>query len=193
MVNIAAMKTGRKGTVEQHPKLDLRYWQRIKALDRKGFICEWKRPGEQSLLTVEVRPQQDGVLLRYTSGNQREQFVGLVETEVGYGERKWFLCPRCGGQKAILYLKDNFFSCRVCHDLNYASSQAGDDLEYYHWQLMKICDQLKSTYNPMAEFPPLKPRGMHWKRYSRLFVKYRELTAKRNEAFLKMVSRKWNF
>ena len=81
------------------------------------------------------------------------------------GRRPWFLCPSCGRRAAILYA-GQYFYCRVCRDLAYASENEGR-LDRLYRQANKIRRQLNckpGMLNPINSVP----KGMHEKTFDRL-------------------------
>jgi hypothetical protein len=51
-------------------------------------------------------------------------FIAIERTACNYGgSRAWFLCPRCGDRRAVLYDSgDNVFGCRRCMRLIHTSA-----------------------------------------------------------------------
>lgn len=177
----SGVKVAKKTTGQCH-MLDIRKWQRQKAL----------KPGIRFVVTfgyspfvVGVAVNQEVVKLFYSvKGYEKELEIILDETKTNYGIRKWFLCPLCSERKAVLYLDGEFFACRSCHNLNYASSHYSGSPDYYHHQLRKICRRLGAEYNPRSLSAPQKPKGMHEHTYFLLRIKYHRLAMKREDAFI---------
>ena len=175
-----------KRSVESCRNLDIRILQKKKALALQSFVWEWRNENRDLTGSIGIKTLDDGLQLQYKFGEQPKKVkLDFAETAAGYGDVRWFLCPNCGDRRAILYMVDGSFACRVCHNLNYRSSQSSDDLEYYHWQLEKLCRQLKEEYDPIAIFPPERPARMHQKTYGKIYRQYRVLAHKRDKTFLK--------
>jgi hypothetical protein len=172
-----------KRSVESCPNLNMRILQKQNVFAHPAFLWEWKNQRGEWSMTVKL--EEYGLLLIYKIGDEKKKVkIFITETQAGFGKVKWFLCPSCGDRRAILYLVGGKFACRVCHNLNYTSSQATDELDYYHWQLQKLCNRLKAEYEPTSIFPPERPKGMHQKTYSAIYLKYRVLAHKRDEAWM---------
>lgn len=183
--------TGKKSkrSVESCRGLDLRQMQKEEALSRERFGWKWVDQDGNSTGSIGVVPGEEGLLLLYKEdGISKEEMIYFAETSARFGKVKWFLCPSCGNRYANLYFVDSSFACRICHNLNYRSSQSADDLEYFHWQMEKICRRLRGEYDPMAMHPPERPAGMHRKTYKRIFQQYEDLALKRHAAFMRAAS-----
>lgn len=175
-----------KVTVEECRSIDVRRWQREKLLKPGlSFTWHWRDDEGKDRASIGVITQEDCVQLVYRAdGKPIRTDIQLSETKTGFGMRKWFHCPSCGGRVAILYLKYNYFKCRKCQELNYSSSQLSGDVGYYHSQLAKLCRKLGEEYDPMGYWPPDKPKGMHQTTYDRYRARYWQLVKKRDALFL---------
>lgn len=180
---------GKKGrnTVENCRELNINKLKREKALELPSFTYSWsdqdgERTGQVSFL---VKPDKL-IALYKVNGEQRAQRIFLVESIAGYGVRKWFGCPRCEKRRSSLYIVSGEFACRECHDLNYRSSQANDDLDYYHWQLRKLCKRLQAEYDPVSDIAPSRPAGMRRVTYEQICKRYGKLADNRREAFIRI-------
>ena len=47
--------------------------------------------------------------------NGREYEVQFAGQRTGYGEKKFFICPRCGSRRTKLYLYGDQLLCRSCY------------------------------------------------------------------------------
>jgi hypothetical protein len=86
------------------------------------------------------------------------------------GRRPFFVC-RCGRKVLQLFAPRGHSSrCRHCHDLTYASRQAG--LRYrLILKAQKVRERLGGELGVVNPFPT-KPKGMHWRRYERLRARH---------------------
>jgi hypothetical protein len=165
-------------TCESCRSIDVRSWARGGHL-RPGqrFWCSWSRDGELfGSIIVLIEPEKmPGALVlsfrsRGSSGNRWrsvEQSVPITWTECHLGGwRPWFRCS-CGRRVAKLYdgVAD-FFACRRCCGLAYASQQLAPRDRLIS-QARKIRMQLGGGPSLFDPFPD-KPRGMHWSTYERL-------------------------
>ena len=164
-----------KETTSQYRQLDVRNRQRDGFLAAgRSFYWQWTRFGKV-VGSLNVRTELDRVVLSYRHRRNEEAWqseeypVYLDWTPCNYGgQRPWFVCPArgCGRRVAILY-GGRIFACRHCRQLAYDS------------QRESVCDRvLRRTQGirerlggsgSMAEPFPTKPKGMHWRTYSRLF------------------------
>ena len=105
--------------------------------------------------------------------------LSMVPNRYG-GVRPFFLCPDCGRRVRFLYLRWGRLHCRVCAGLNYKSQQTAKDEFMAYREGVKL---LRNRFNvervPIPiDFPtfiPPRPKGMHWKTYSRLCGELRQL------------------
>ncbi len=102
------------------------------------------------------------------------ELVRLTWTACRYGGRRpWFRCPvetngaYCGRRVAILYGAGKYFACRHCYRLAYPSTRE-DARDRALRKTRAIKARLGGSPALPAPFPP-KPKGMHWRTYSRLF------------------------
>ncbi len=173
-----------KMAVEQCRSIDIRRWQREDLLHR-SFTWQWLNDKGEQVASIGVYGYEDVILLKYKADDEPiETEIPLDETPNGYGRRKWFLCPSCFRRCAILYLKGKYFKCRICHNLNYRSSQIkGDKIAEIDQKLNKLVRRLGGTSYKPGMFPPPRPKGMHQSTYDRLLSRFRWLEMKRHEAF----------
>ena len=76
----------------------------------------------------------------------------------------------CYRRVALLYLSGRHFLCRHCHDLTYASRRESKGYAALH-KCQRIRRKLGGSANMTKPFPE-KPKGMHWRTYSRLFFEH---------------------
>jgi hypothetical protein len=91
------------------------------------------------------------------------------------GSRSWLVCPRvgCGRRVASLYMAGGLFLCRHCHQLGYESQQVA------HWDRLTLkADKIRGRLKWEAGILNgigLKPKGMHWQTYWRLYAEHNRL------------------
>lgn len=121
-------------------------------------------------------------------------------TKVGYGERKWFICPNCSRNTKRLYLPHGAYSweCRECHNLIYNSSRlSGNEFEYVTMQIRRLQNKLGVTKNnhwpclgltdaSIEWLPMYKPKGMRWKTFEMEREKLKFLIIKRTKLWMSM-------
>lgn len=171
---------GGRATCEAYKSIDVRHWHRTGRLFAgQTFSWAWVCAGEQSG-SIKVRTEEDALVLIYAARSLLaaewkpvEQRVPITWTECHFGGcRPWFTCSAhvngryCGRRVAILYLAGEFFACRKCYGLAYASQRGG----LWFGNLRKsqrIRMRLGGSPDPFEPFP-VKPRRMHQRTYLRL-------------------------
>lgn len=188
---------GPKDLVEDCRSLDVNRLHR-EGLLRPGLYFSWAwKDGQGNVkASIGVRTLPGAVELAYTvtpRGGDPQDIryrVPLAYTPCNYGgERPWFVCPGkgCGRRVAKLYLGGAYFLCRHCHDLAY-ESQREDRLSRLITKEQKI--RLRLGGHPGLIYPfPKKPKGMHWKTYSRLREEALELSMASHVALAEKLKR----
>lgn len=89
------------------------------------------------------------------------QDIQLTETPVGYGKRKWFICPGCSTNTRKLFLNESCtkWLCRQCNNLTYLSSNVNKNAQRklkiaIEKQQQELHVTAKNGY-PLASFIPL--------------------------------------
>ncbi len=169
---------GAHDTTDDYRAIDVRRWQRDGFL-RPGrtFGWQWTR-NNQVTASIQVRVDTGCVWLiyRHRSGGDEwkdENYpVCLDRTSCHLGgQRPWFRCPALGCRRrvAILY-GGGIFACRRCHKLAYPSQRETTDGRA-RLRAERIREKLgwePGILNPGG----MKPKGMHWKTFERLFGEY---------------------
>lgn len=125
--------------------------------------------------------ERPGLQLRYSLGADGERLeyeVWLTSTSQHLGGvRWWFQCPlgSCWRRCAKLYLPPGgkYFGCRLCYGLAY-ESQWESRSERMLRRAAKLHERLGGD-GRFPEFTPPKPKGMHWRTYSRIACEERWL------------------
>jgi hypothetical protein len=169
-----------RGTCEGCQSLDVRQLHR-KDLLRPGLRLPWSWTRKNELAgTITIETEHDAVVLIYrshrfgsTEWRDVRQRVPITWTECHLGGRRpWFKCDvysnglYCGRRVTTIYNGGDFFACRHCCGLGYASQQE-PVRERGILTARKIRMRLRGGENIMAPFPD-KPKGMHWRTYDRL-------------------------
>ncbi len=165
-------------TCESCKSIDVRRFHREgRLLAGQQFSWSWKRGNEPSG-SINIRAEADTLVLTYrwrswsaTEWKTVEQQVPITWTACHLGgQRPWFVCSAngryCGRRVAVLYGAGEFFACRRCHGLAYASQQEA----VRHLGLgraQKIRMRLGGSASILEAFPE-KPLHMHWRTYERL-------------------------
>jgi hypothetical protein len=175
---------GGRQICESCKSIDIRRWQREGRLrDGQYFSCSWTRGGEPSgSITVRTKPEAVVLMFRSRSWQDSEwksveQFVPITWTACHFGGRRpWFICSAycndqiCGRRVAVLYGLREYFACRHCYGLAYASQQE-PIRERGFIKARKILIRLGAKPDLLEPFPE-KPTRMHWRTYRRLYRAY---------------------
>lgn len=151
----------------------------VRLLSRRGALepgvwstTSWTCRGEPSG-DITHRAEAGALILDYRTKGARDaewrpvsERITVDSTACHYGgARPWFLCPGCGRRRAVLYSVGGHFRCRTCHDLAYSSTR-----ETPADRALRRADTLrrKLADRPGLHHWPPKPKGMHWRTYSRI-------------------------
>lgn len=174
---------------DQLPSLDVRRLHREGALEvGKQTIWTWRLGGVETL-SIRLLAQGHQVLLRHgarVGGKDQtvEYPIWIEKTPCHFGgTRTWFRCPvrGCGRRAAILY-RANFFACRHCQGLAYASQS-----ERREERLDRKADKLRERLGWDGDHRR-KPKRMRWGTYQRLRARYTELVASSVEGMVRRLS-----
>lgn len=168
-----------KETTADHRPLDVRRLHRDELLERRdSFNWRWSRNGE-SVGNISIHPELERVVLKYRYKSAGEDWmdqeypVSLERTPCRYGGgRVWFRCPArgCGRRVAILY-SGKVFACRHCYRLACESQR-----EATHDRALRTAQSVhqKLGGSGIIDDPVSKPKGMHWRTYTRHMDRLRE-------------------
>jgi len=167
------------GRINEYKRLDsYEFVKYLRAMDQKGLkdfesTIEWKNGG-----AVGMTLYPDRLDLNYSVGNGRVKihdtfYFDAVPNNYGGADRRYFVCPCCGGRCRYIYLRGQNFKCRKCAKLNYASQQTTKGCDMAALKMKKFLrDKFKVTESlaPIDAlcYRPLRPKGMHGKTYRRL-------------------------
>ncbi len=155
----------------QHFKLDISQIKRLLPfIEGKGII--YKANQLQLNSDIEVFYTGKSLLLHYQLSQEYIYHISLTQSDCHLGGQRIRLkCPisTCKRPVAALFLKDEIFACRTCHQLIYPS-QLRDKFSLLMFKLEKLEKTLKGKGSKGV--PPLRPKGMHQKTYQRLCAKY---------------------
>lgn len=162
---------------DDYVRLDVRWCNRQGYL-RPGWsgIVQWSRRGER-FAWINVEAGFDQITLRYKTRDRggdwqsRNQSVAVEWTPCNLGgNRGWFRCPVCGRRAAILY-GATVFACRRCLRLAYESQR-----ETPHDRALRKAQGIheKLGGSGITHEPIFKPKGMHWRTFSRQVERMRQ-------------------
>src|SRR3954463_14431513 len=168
-----------RNTVESCRSLDINKLQRTGCLD-PGWAggWQWTRDGER-VAWINLRVEADRRHLTYRVSIAGEDWQDVHETvrivripcRFG-GSRPYFVCPGvvngsyCGRRVAKLYGAGQYFLCRHCYGLAYAS-QREDEMDRALRRANKIRVRLGGQPGMASTFPD-RPKGMWQRTYDRL-------------------------
>jgi hypothetical protein len=200
---------GAKTTVEQCYALDIADWRREGLLQpgtRRSGFWGWRDVGTGNVMhrigygiDIRVDPHARLAYEVPRTGECMNYRLDLVCTCPNYGgQRWWFVCPglvsgACGRRVRKLYLAsgEEYFGCRRCCDLRYASQRE----DYAHRAMSKaqaIRVRLGGSAAMVDEFPP-KPKRMWWKTYRLLQARSEELRLKSLQIALRSYARRYYY
>ena len=136
--------------------------------------CVSRGPGEMTAATIRL-------------DNGREYEVQFAGQRTGYGEKKFFICPRCGSRRTKLYLYGDWLLCRSCYPgelyRTIKNVTPGGDLYIAH--LMRSLarkEQIELQRVPFCYLEYRKPKYRHFKKWHTAIVKLQALENMRNQA-----------
>jgi hypothetical protein len=169
-----------KDTTDGYRKIDVRFLRKHGYLAHgASFTLSWSRNSERAGW-IQCQTIDDSLILRYRhrcgDGDEwksEEYPVRISRTRCNYGgERPWLHCPAlgCDRRVAILY-GGRIFACRQCYQLAYECQR-----EAPHFRALRraqgIHEKLGGT--GIIAHPVFKPKGMHWRTYSRQLERLQE-------------------
>ncbi len=169
-----------KNTTSYHRRLDIRVLRRKGFLQFHGWMTlNWLVNGAV-VGSIDICAEFDRLILNYRHRRYEEDWkseeypVFLDRTRCNYGgERVWFRCPArgCSRRVAVLYLS-SIFACRHCLNLSYESQREAAHNRALS-RVQAIREKLGGSGSTADDFPD-KPKGMHWRTYSRLCMEAEE-------------------
>jgi hypothetical protein len=168
---------GKPETADSMP-LDLRVIARRGLLiPGNRFSWHWRVNGQESAgITIAV---EDGALVlsyrRRRAGDAVDQRVYLQSSPCHLGgSREWFTCPCCARRVVVLYAPGQYFACRQCGGLAYATQKkgVGDRASSKANKIRRRLGWSEGILNDAGS----KPKGMHWSTYRRLTAEHAALS-----------------
>lgn len=178
---------GSTTTMEETKRIDIRY------LKKQGWFNGYRSHGTLSWNCGDepsgyINAEYDGdyMLLKYRyreNGGDWEGVelrVNLTTTSCNYGgSRKWFICPNihCQRRVGVLSGHGKYFLCRHCYKLSYGSQN-----ETRLDRMIRARNKLEDKIFDETGYQ--KKKGMHWKTFDKLYLKYRWLGMKIDEGVI---------
>lgn len=96
--------------------------------------------------TISTHRTHSHLILSYAiDGNPIDESFPITTTSCNFGShRSWIIC-KCGSRVATLFLKNNYFRCRTCHDLTYRSKR--EKLLSPKYASIRYLDQFEKIQN----------------------------------------------
>ena len=165
-----------KSCTDDYRALDERQVNRAGRLT-PGSACSWQWSRRGNITgSIYMLAGIDSVTLSYRQrahGGECQDVsypVRLAHTHCHMGgQRVWWQCPGagCNRRVAVLYGGSGIFACRHCYKLAYRSQRENN--------AYAPADKLRKRLGwvaGVAHPPGDKPKGMHWKTYTRLLNEY---------------------
>lgn len=141
-----------------------------------SFSWQWL-VNDRQVAGIRIRVDVQSMVLSYLIKSTSEVVEQRVQTQtypchLG-GERRWFTCPQCSKRVALLYAPGQYFACRKCYGLGYATQKegAGDRAASRANKLRKRLGWDAGILNGNGG----RSKGMHWKTYLRLKAEHDRL------------------
>ena len=139
----------KKTIVEKCLNLDINELLKNGLLHKSLGECRWSRGGEETATanyTLRDIGFEEGRsvyiltlhLMRKGQKTSVRQDVALVATQLHFGgQRFWSRCHRCERKMGKLYVppREDYFPCRKCSGLTYASSQECHSFDWFFAQM----------------------------------------------------------
>lgn len=185
-------------TVEEYLQLDAqRLWNQGALAPGTCSSVGWPGPAGKPRATIGIKSFSGKIELHYTTTDNQGvsqtiySFVRIESTPCHFGgQRWWFRCSghQCGRRVRLLY-GVRYFLCRHCHRLNY-QSQCEPRWERLCHKAQGIRVKLGGSRSLADPFPD-KPKGMHWRTYSQLYLKEKEVSDACGRAMMKNLHTSW--
>lgn len=162
-----------KDVVEKCRTLDINRFAREGKLSSSAFYWHWINEKEETSASIIVWPELNGIRLLYTYtcfGHKQDMdyLVPVVYIHVGYGERPYFLCPRCGARCLKLYMNSPYFICRTCANLAY-NCQREKEADRLMRRARKIRRKIGASMSMLDSILLWnKPKRMRWDTFIQL-------------------------
>ena len=168
-----------KDTVESARSLDINSLNRAGCL-HPGYRGGWEwRQGSDRVAWITLWQDDDRLILSYRVSRNGGKWRDVEQpTQIVWmpchlgGQRPYFLCPGivngvvCNRRVTKLYGAGDYFLCRHCYRLAYASQREnGSDRAFR--RANKVRARLGGDASMASSFPE-RPKGMHLKTFSRL-------------------------
>jgi hypothetical protein len=140
--------------------------KKASTLRRAGYVGRpepnwWKWRNRADALGIWPKSWRDGFI------HLPNQILCTEEVPWRFGGQRFYFICDCGRRVDKLHtFGQRLWRCRHCYNLSYATRQAAPRIRRL-MRAQKIRKQLGGSLSMMDDFP-LKPEGMHWKRYQRL-------------------------
>ena len=119
-----------------------------------------------------------------TAWTEVRERIPIATTACHYGgERPWWLCPRCGSRRAVLFSVGGRFRCRACHRVAYSSTRETASDRVFR-RALTLQKRLGGHRYGTVFDPEPKPPHMHWATYERICDELHDLSIQSMQDFL---------
>lgn len=190
----------KKSSTGYYPRIDSFWFNKIipimneKEIEQKESDMEWSNGARIKTIIF-----QDKIIVNYgyrTNDYDEWKYVNeeiyFSKTSNNYGgNRLYFICPYCHNSFRFLYIRNGYFRCRNCNKLNYPMSRKGkNDIPAIKMQTIlnnKFKINTKDlSYMDMADYVPIRPKGMHWITYYKWLEKLEEAQSEYNKMVIRV-------
>lgn len=174
---MGGLGSGRRSSYSGKPETSDSIPLDIRKIIRKGllvpgssFSWQWT-VNDRQVAGISIRVDfLESMVLSYRLKSTGKVVEQRVQTQTSPcrlgGHRSWFTCPRCRKRVAVLYGPGQYFACRQCGGLGYATQKerASDRASTKANKLRRRLGWEAGILNGNGG----KPKGMHWTTYQRL-------------------------
>ena len=153
----------------------------------RSHLWQWSRDGE-TIASVRFTVADSFISFEYIIKNNADnpltvnRIIPLTLTPCNFGgHRKWFCCG-CGRKVATIFICGQYVACRRCFNAAYPS-QREDAIDRQRRKIDKLEAKLKDGR--------YKPKGMHWKTFTRIKNEWMRAHIKKYELFEVEFSRRF--
>lgn len=119
--------------------------------------------------------------------NGRQYDVEFTKQKTGYGEKNFFVCPKCGSRRTKLYLYRTLLLCRKCYPIPIYRSIKNVTPGGYKYIAHKMSvlaqhEGIELKRGPFCYLEYSKPKYKHFEKWHMAITKLQALENMRNQA-----------
>lgn len=105
--------------------------------------------------------------------NKIVEVIKISKQKTGFGEREFFICPKCGKRRQQLYYSKGYFLCRCCLDKNIYDYRTNlydeNSLNLIHYKMLKLAQKIKIDLKfPFKPHEYKRPKYMREEKFSKI-------------------------